>query len=80
MTEFNPMMLLQMLKGKSPKDMVMNMIQNQMSNNPVVSNMMNLANSGDKSGVETVARNLFKTQGRDFNAEFSEFMKMINKK
>lgn len=79
MTGFNPMMLLQMMKGKSPKDMVMNMIQNQMSNNPVVSNMMNLANSGDKSGVETVARNLFKEQGRDFDKEFTSFMSNFKK-
>lgn len=79
MNGFNPMMLLQMMKGKSPKDMVMNMIQNQMSNNPVVSNMMNLANSGDKSGVETVARNLFKERGLDFDKEFTSFMSNFKK-
>lgn len=79
MNGFNPMMLLKMMQGKNPKDFVMNMVQNQMPNNPIVNNMMNLANNGDKAGVEAVARNLFKEKGLNFDKEFTSFMSNFKK-
>lgn len=79
MNGFNPMMLLKMMQNRNPKDFVMNMVQNNMPNNPIINNMLNLANNGDKSGVETVARNLFKERGLDFDKEFTSFMSNFKK-
>lgn len=70
----NPMQFMNMLKGiKSPKDAVINMVKS--NNNPMVKNLVEMAEKGDKQGVENFARNLFKEQGRDFDAEINEFMK-----
>lgn len=44
------------------------------SNNPVMGNLIGMANKGDTKGLENFARNLFKEKGRDFDEEFSEFM------
>ena len=70
----NPMQFMNMLKGiKSPKDAVINMIKT--NNNPMVKNLVEMAEKGDTKGVENFARNMLKEQGRDFDAEMNEFMK-----
>ena len=70
----NPMQFINMLKGiKSPKDAVINMIKT--NNNPMVKNLVEMAEKGDSQGVENFARNMLKEQGRDFDAEMNEFMK-----
>lgn len=67
----NPTQMLQnfITKGLSPQKIV-----EQMSgNNPMMANLIKMANAGDTDGVEKVARNMFKEKGRDFDKEFSEF-------
>lgn len=74
MTMNNPMQFINVLKGvKSPKDAVINMIKT--NNNPMVKNLVEMAEKGDRQGVENFARNMLKEQGRDFDAEMNEFMK-----
>lgn len=70
----NPVQLINMLKGvKSPKDAVINIIKT--NNNPMIKNLVEMAEKGDSQGVENFARNLYAQQGRDFDKEFGEFMK-----
>lgn len=70
----NPMQFMNMLKGiKNPKEAVINMIKS--NNNPMIKNLVEMAEKGDNKGVEDFARNIFKEQGRDFEKEFGEFMK-----
>lgn len=67
----NSMQMLQnfITKGLSPQK-----IAEQMAgNNPMMANLVKMANVGDTEGVEKVARNMFKEKGRDFDKEFSEF-------
>lgn len=67
----NPMQMLQnfLTKGLSPQKIVEQMARN----NPMMANLIKMANAGDTDGVEKVARNMFKEKGRDFDKEFSEF-------
>lgn len=67
----NPMQMLQsfITKGLSPQKIVEQMA----GNNPMMVNLVKMANAGDTDGVEKVARNMFKEKGRDFDKEFSEF-------
>lgn len=67
----NPIRMLQnfIMKGFSPQKIVEQMV----GSNPMMSNLMKMANAGDTEGVEKVARNMFKEKGRDFDKEFSEF-------
>ena len=43
--------------------------------NPMITNLMNMMQTGDSKGVEDFARNIFKEKGRDFDKEFGEFKK-----
>lgn len=55
--------------------MLKNLIFNKQINNPILKEVINKAQRGDRKGVEDFARNLFREQGRDFDKEFNEFMK-----
>ena len=69
----NPMQFMNILKGiKNPKDAVINMIKS--NNNPMVKNLVEMAEKGNSEGIETFARNMFKEQGRDFDSEIKQFM------
>lgn len=69
----NPMQIMNLLRGaKSPKDAVINMIKS--NNNPMVKNLVDMAEKGDNEGIEKFARNMFKEQGRDFDSEMKQFM------
>lgn len=69
----NPMQFMNMLKGiKNPKEAVINMIKS--NNNPMVKNLVDMAEKGDNEGIEKFARNMFKEQGRDFDSEIKQFM------
>ena len=70
----NPMQMIETLKGiKDPKQAVMNIAKN--NTNPMIKNLIDMAEKGDNQGIENFARNIFKEQGRNFDEEFSEFTK-----
>lgn len=60
----------QFMESKNPQQM----IKNYIGNNPLLNNLVNMAQKGDKESIETFARNLYKEQGKDFDKEFAEFM------
>ena len=67
----NPMQFMNMLKGiKNPKQTVINMARN--SNNPMLKNLVEMAEKGNMQGVENFARNIYKEQGKDFDKEYNE--------
>ena len=69
----NPMQFMNMLNGiKNPKDVVINMIKS--NNNPMVKNLVEMAEKGQNDKIEEFARNMFKEQGRDFDSEIKQFM------
>lgn len=75
----NPMQFMSMLKSiKNPKEAVINMIKS--NNNPMLKNLVEMANKGDTAGVEQFARNYMKEQGKDFDQEFNKFKSMFNSK
>ena len=70
----NPIQMIENMMGVgSPKEMVMQMIT-QNNSNPIFKNLIDMANKGDTKGVEQFARNYMKEQGKDFDAEFNDFM------
>lgn len=65
-------MIKNIMSNKNPQQVIQNMIGN--NTNPMLNNLINMAQNGDTKGVENFARNIFKEKGRDFDKEFSEFM------
>lgn len=71
---FNPMQMMQFVqKSGNPQQFVMNMLQQQSSGNPMMANLLNLAKSNNTNGIEQIARNVLKQQGKDFDKEFASF-------
>lgn len=60
---------------KNPKEFVMNYAKQ--NNNPMLNNLIGMAEKNDTKGIETFARNLMKQQGRDFDKEMKEFQSLI---
>ena len=69
----NPMQLIQMIKGgKNPQQLLMNVLQQQgQNNNPIINNAINMAQNGNVSGLEVLARNLAAQRGLDFDKELA---------
>ncbi len=57
--------------GGTPKNLLSEMVLK----NPMMNNLIRLAKSGNTQDIENFARNVFREQGRDFDAEFAEFKK-----
>ena len=71
----NLMNIMQMIKGGNTKQIIQQMLKDncQFANNPIVMNMLDMAKSGDISGIEQIGRNIAKEKGIDFDKEFSKF-------
>lgn len=68
--------LIQFLQTiKDPRSMVMQMSKN--TNNPMIQNMIDMANRGDSKGVRDCANNFFKENGRDLDAELNDIQQFI---
>lgn len=62
-----------MTKGITPKGIVKNMAQN----NPMLKNLIDMAEKGDNQSVENFARNLLKERGLDLDTEMSKMKKTL---
>lgn len=56
----------------NPKQMVMKLMEK--NNNPMINNLIQMAQKGDNKGIENFARNYLKERNIDFDAEISKFM------
>ena len=68
----NPMQIMQMIRGGSPQQAVVDMMRKQAGNKPVINNAINMAEKGDVDVLKTRAHNLGKENGIDVDAKFSE--------
>lgn len=72
------MQLIQLIKGGyNPQQLVMNILQQQNPNNPILNNAKTLAENGNTSGLEQIARNLAAQRGLDFDKQFANFKKQL---
>lgn len=57
--------------GKNPQQLILNILQQQGQNNPIISNAVNMAQNGNTSGLQMLARNLAAQRGLDFDKELT---------
>lgn len=67
----NPMAMLKqyMMKGFTPQ----NILNKMNMSNPILNNVIKMAQNGDTQGVENFARNICKQRGLNFDEEFNKF-------
>lgn len=61
-----------MIGKMNPQQIVLNILKN--NSNPIIGNLISMAQNGDTNGVEQFARNYMKEKGKDYDTEFSNFM------
>lgn len=77
-SNMNPMQMMQFIRNSgNPQQFIMNMLEQQSGNNPMMANLLNLAKQNKTSDIEQIARNMLKEQGRDYDKEFANFKQMF---
>ena len=72
--QFNPMQVIMAIKnGQNPQQIVMNMLQERMSQTPMGQNLIALAQNNQTAQIEQIARNICNQRGIDFDKEFNSF-------
>lgn len=72
MTDF-----MRLARNGNPQQIVMNMLQQRASSNPIFANILNLAQSGNTQEIENIVRNMARERGVDFDKEFNSFRQMF---
>lgn len=63
---------------KDPKTFAMNLLQAKAGeDNPVIQNLFNLAQQGNSTEIEKIARNIATEKGVDFDKEFNAFRQIF---
>lgn len=75
----DPNILIQLIKqGQNPQQLMLKILQGQAGNNPLVNNLLSLAQQGRTTEIEQVVRNLYTQQGgQDFDRDFAAFKKSL---
>ena len=68
---------IQMAKNGNPQQLVMGMLQQRASGNPIFANLLSLAQNGNTAEIENIVRNLAQERGIDFDTEFNSFRQMF---
>lgn len=76
--QLTPAQLIQMIKnGANPQQLVMQILENGMSENPIYANLAQLAKDNRTAEIEAFARNVAKERGIDFDKEFGDFKRAL---
>ena len=76
--QVNPAHLIQMIKsGKNPQQLLMSVLENEMSNTPMGQQLLMLAKNNEAQGIEQIARNICYQRGVDFDKEFNAFKNQL---
>ena len=74
MYNVNPDMLVQAIKnGQNPQQLLLNILQNNMSSSPVGANLYELARTGQTAEIEKIVRNIAQSRGIVYDREFPRF-------
>jgi len=77
MNGLNPMQLLGMLKSGNPQQVATQIIQQNFPNDPMMQNLLKMAQSGNEQGVQQFASQFLGSQGKDLNSEMNALMNAI---
>ena len=61
--------------GLTPKGIAMQMLNN--NSNPMLKNLVEMAEKGDYQSIENIARNIYKEQGKNFDQEYEQFKQLF---
>lgn len=71
MNNLNPSQLLSMLKSGNPQAVATQIIQQNYSSDPVLQNLLKMAQDGNEQGIKQFANEFFSSQGKNLNTELN---------
>ena len=80
MASLNPIQLLMLLKSGNPRQVAESIIQNNFPNDPTMQNLLQMGMKGDTQGLQQFAQQYLSQQGKDFNSEMNNLMRLVNGK
>ena len=72
-----PMQLIQLLRGGNPQQVLVDLLQREAGNNPVMNNALSLVQHKDAKGIEILARNIAKEKGIDPDQAVANIRKQL---
>ena len=69
--------IAQLVRGRDPQSIVMEMVKNQKINDPSIAQLIQFAQKGDTNSLVNLANTLFKQKGLDLNQELNSFMSLM---
>ena len=73
----NPMQVMSMLRQSNPRDVVMQIANQQYPNDPFVYNLVQMAERGDTQGLQKVVSGMLGAQGKNFSAEMQNLLNAV---
>lgn len=61
----------------NPMNMIVNRLRGSMGNNPMLNNVVDMAQKNDVNGLEQLARNIGREKGIDVDAYYKQAMQMF---
>ena len=77
MATLNPNQLMAMLKQGNARQVAMQIIQQNYSNDPTAYNLVQMAERGDIQNLEKVVGNMLGAQGKNFSAEMQNLLNAV---
>lgn len=71
------MQIAQLMKGRNPQEVVMQMIQNNNITDPNISQLVKLAQGGNDKELFNLASQMFQQKGLNLNNELSTFLSLL---
>lgn len=75
----NPLELIAAAKSGNPRQIATQIIRTNYSNDPLMTNLLDMAEKGNTQGIQQFASQFFKSQGLNFNNEMNKFMSAVRK-
>ena len=72
-----PPQILNMLKCGNPKQIAINMLQQNSNNNPMFENLMNAVNNDNESEITTICKNILRSKGYNPDELMNDFQNQI---
>ena len=79
MSILNPLSLLTQIQQGNPRDVAQQIIQTNYRNDPMMQSILQMGLNNDTKGLEQMARQLLGQQGRDFDTELANLMRIQNR-
>lgn len=76
--QVNPQVLINMIRsGQNPQQLMLSVLENNMSSTPMGRNIMDLAKSGNNADLEKIARNVAQQRGINYDEAMGNLKRML---